>query len=115
MLHCKRRLMWNISENMNYTPFFFRRNRDLGTVSVYLGCRGVRCLPPCPKISNPHPKGVIISQPKTSFLGVGLDGDHDFEGPRSPKAHLDTVNAIGNLSLDGGSTRRVYMSYYRTF
>ena len=31
MLHCKRRLMWNISKNMNYTPgYFFRRNRDLG-------------------------------------------------------------------------------------
>ena len=28
----------------------------------------------------------------------------DFEGPRSPKAHLDTVNASGNLQLDGGST-----------
>ena len=47
---------------------------------------------------------MIISQPKTSFLGVVFDGDHDFEGPRSPKAHLDNVNAIDNLSLDGGST-----------
>ena len=37
-------------------------------------------------------------------LGVVFDGDHDFEGPRFPKAHLDTVNAIGNLSLTGGST-----------
>ena len=35
--------------------------------------------------------GVIISQPKTSFLGVVFDGDHGFEGPRAPKAHLDTV------------------------
>ena len=39
---------------------------------------------------------MLISQPKTSFLGVGFDGDHDFEGPRVPKAHLDTVNT--NLS-----------------
>ena len=30
-----------------------------------------------------------------------FDGDHDFEGPRSPKAHFDTVNASGNLQLDG--------------
>ena len=35
MSHCKRRLMWNISKNMIYTPYFFRRNRDLGTISVY--------------------------------------------------------------------------------
>ena len=35
MLHCKRRLMWNISKNMTYTPYFFRRNRDLGTISVW--------------------------------------------------------------------------------
>ena len=27
---------------------------------------------------------------------VVFDGDHDFEGPRAPKAHLDTVNT--NLS-----------------
>jgi len=27
VLHCKRRLMWNISKNMTYTPYFFRRNR----------------------------------------------------------------------------------------
>ena len=26
------------------------------------------------------------------FLGVVFDVDHDFEGPRAPKAHLDTVN-----------------------
>ena len=46
MLHCERRLMWNISKNMIYTPYFFRRNRDLGTISVYGGYSGVRCLPP---------------------------------------------------------------------
>ena len=46
MLYCKRRLMWNISKNMTYTPYFFRRNRDLGTISVYMGYRDVRCLPP---------------------------------------------------------------------
>ena len=50
----------------------------------------------CPLINTPHPEGVIISQPKTSFLGVVFDVDHDFEGPRAPKAHLDTVNT--NLS-----------------
>ena len=46
MLHCKRRLMWNISKNMTYTTYFFRRNRDLGTIPVYGGYRDVRCLPP---------------------------------------------------------------------
>ena len=46
MLHCKRRLMWNISKNMIYTPYFFRRNRDIGTISVYVVYRDVRCLPP---------------------------------------------------------------------
>ena len=34
---------------------------------------------------------MIISQPKTSFLGVVFDVDHDSEGPRASKAHLDTV------------------------
>ena len=87
---------------MTYTRYFFRRSRDLGTISVYMGHRDVRCLPPyvyiwevyilCPLINNPHPEEVIISQPKTSFLGVVFDVDHDFEGPRAPKAHLDTVN-----------------------
>ena len=33
MLHWKRRLMWNISKKLTYTPYFFRRNRDLGTIS----------------------------------------------------------------------------------
>ena len=47
-------------------------------------------------MNTPYPEGVIISQPKTSFLGVVFDVDHDFEGPRAPKAHLDTVNR--NLS-----------------
>ena len=50
----------------------------------------------CPLINTPHPGGVIISQPKTSFLGAVFDVDHDFEGPRASKAHLDTVNT--NLS-----------------
>ena len=27
-----------------------------------------------------------------TFLGSIFDGDHDFVGPRAPKAHLDTVN-----------------------
>ena len=35
---------------------------------------------------------VIVSQPKTSFLRIVFDGDHDFEGLGSLKAHLDTVN-----------------------
>jgi len=38
--------MWNISEKLSDTPYFFRRNRDLGTISVYMGYRDVRCLPP---------------------------------------------------------------------
>ena len=33
----------------------------------------------------------MISQTKTLFLGVVFDGDHDFDGPRSPKARLHTV------------------------
>ena len=49
-----------------------------------------------PLINTPTQRGVIISQPKTSFLGVVFDVDHDFEGLRAPKAHLDTVNI--NLS-----------------
>ena len=41
----------------------------------------------------PSAEGVILSQPFFRFLGVSFDEveDHDFEGPRSPKAHLDTV------------------------
>ena len=34
---------------------------------------------------------MIISQPKPSFLGVVFDVDHNFEGPRAPKARLDTA------------------------
>ena len=49
-----------------------------------------------PLINTPTPEGVIISQPIFRFLGVIFDGDHDFEGPRSPSAHLDTV--LRNLS-----------------
>ena len=46
----------------------------------------------CPLINTPPPtEGVIISQPIFRFLGVIFDEDHDFEGPRSPIAHLDTV------------------------
>eukprot|EP00964_Phaeocystis_antarctica_P090236 scaffold57702_cov57-Phaeocystis_antarctica.AAC.2 len=46
----------------------------------------------CPLINTvPHPRGVIISQPILRLLGVIFDGDHDFEGPRSPIAHPDTV------------------------
>jgi hypothetical protein len=38
--------MWNISEKLSDTPYFFCRNRDLGTISVYMGYRDVCCLPP---------------------------------------------------------------------
>ena len=48
---------------------------------------------------------MIISQPKTSFLGVVFNVDRDFEGPRAPKAHLDTVNT--NLSHQPRQTRMV--------
>eukprot|EP00964_Phaeocystis_antarctica_P030736 scaffold17386_cov63-Phaeocystis_antarctica.AAC.1 len=34
---------------------------------------------------------MIIRQPIFRFLGVIFDGDHEFGGPRSPIAHLDTV------------------------
>ena len=54
-------------------------------------------------LGKPAQPLTIISQPKPPFLGVVFDWNHDFEGPRFPKAHLDTVNAIGNLSLTGGS------------
>ena len=33
----------------------------------------------------------VSDRAKKSFLGVIFDGDYDFEGPRSPKAHRDTV------------------------
>eukprot|EP00964_Phaeocystis_antarctica_P135060 scaffold99409_cov66-Phaeocystis_antarctica.AAC.3 len=36
-------------------------------------------------------EGVITIQPIFRFLVVIFDGDHDFEGLRSPRAHLDTV------------------------
>ena len=100
--------MWNISEKLYDTPYFFRRNRDLGTIFVYMGYRDVRCLPPtctymvriyiyCPLINTPPPqRGVIIIQTKTSFLGVVFDVDHDSEGPRAQKAHPDAVST--NLS-----------------
>ena len=39
---------------------------------------------------------MILRQPILRFLGVIFDGDHDSKGPRSPKAHLDTV--LRNLS-----------------
>ena len=46
----------------------------------------------CPLINTPPPtEGVIISQPIFRLLGVIFDGDHDFEGLRSPTAHLDIV------------------------
>ena len=83
------------------TPIFFGRNRDLGTISVYIGfwtsavnhpymCiyRIYICFP---LISTPILRGVIIIQQKNSFLGVIFDEGHDFEGPRAPNAHLDTV------------------------
>ena len=35
----------------------------------------------------------MISQPIFRFLVAVFDVDHDFEGPRGPKAHLDTVLA----------------------
>ena len=56
-------------------------------------------------MNTPHPEGLITSQPKNMFLGVVFDGDHGFEGPRAPKAHLDTVNT--NLSHQPRQTRMV--------
>ena len=60
----------------------------------------------CPLINTPTPEGVIISQPIFRFLGVIFDLDHDFEGPRAPKAHLDTV--LRNLSSHLGIPRMVF-------
>ena len=34
--------LWKVTD----TPYFFRRNHDLGTISVYMGYREVRSLPP---------------------------------------------------------------------
>ena len=48
---------------------------------------------------------MIISQPIFRFLGVIFDEDHDFEGLRSPRAHLDTV--LRNLSRHLGTPRRL--------
>ena len=43
------------------------------------------------RLLTPHTlRGVIISESKRP-LGVIFDEDHDFKGPRAPKAHLDTV------------------------
>eukprot|EP00964_Phaeocystis_antarctica_P036995 scaffold21131_cov18-Phaeocystis_antarctica.AAC.1 len=56
----------------------------------------------CPLINTPTHR-VIISQPIFRFLGVSFDGDHDFEGLRSPRAHLDTV--LRNLSRHLGAPR----------
>ena len=49
----------------------------------------------CPLINTPHPERGIISQPIFRFLGAVFDVDHDFEGPRAPKAHLDTAKEKG--------------------
>ena len=56
-----------------------------------------------PLINTSHPRGVVISQPIFRFLGVIFDGDHDFEGLRSLRAHLDTV--LRNLSCHLGTPR----------
>ena len=48
------------------------------------------------RIINQRLFEILISRKTTSFLGVVFDVDHDFEGPRASKAHLDTVNT--NLS-----------------
>ena len=58
----------------------------------------------CNSASPPPSEGVIISQPILRFLGVVFDVDHDSEGPRAPKAHLDTV--MTTLSSHLGRPRR---------
>ena len=63
-----------------------------------------------PLINTPNPRGVIISQPIFRFLGVIFDGDHDFEGLRSPRAHLDTV--LRNLSRHLGHPRTPVAALY---
>ena len=42
------------------------------------------------------------------YVGVIFDGDHDFEGLRSPKAHLDTV--LRNLLNHLGRPFTLYVS-----
>ena len=95
------------------TSYFFRRNRDLGTISVYVGYRDVRCLPPLyvhickniffPLINTPPPQRGDNHPTDFSVSGVIFDGDQDFEGLRSPRAHLDTV--LRNLSRHLGHPR----------
>ena len=64
--------------------------------------RDVRFLPPYVYIYGkniylsaderpPTPEGGDNQPTDLSVSGVNFDGDHDFEGLRSPKAHLDTV------------------------
>ena len=52
----------------------------------------------CPLNSTPTPEGVIIIQPKTSFLEVVLDGNHDFEGPIRVYINAAAVLASGTSS-----------------
>ena len=96
-------VMWNTSEKLVDTPYFFRRNRYLGTRFPYMWALVTSAVyhPHMYKygkniyivrlLTPPTPRGVIISKPKTSFLGAVFDVDHDFEGPSAPKAHSDTV------------------------
>ena len=68
--------MWAIVTSAVYHPFMYIYGKDIYS----------------PLINTPHPpEGVIISQLKKMFLGVVFDVDHDFEGPRAPKAYPDTV------------------------
>ena len=63
-----------------------------------------------PLINTPPPtEGVIISQPIFRFLGVIFDGDHDFEGLRSPIALLDTL--LRNLLSHPRPPRTIDYSY----
>ena len=77
------RYMWPIVTSAVYHPYMYVYG------NIYIS-------------ADEHPpptERVILSQPIIRFMGVIFDGNHDFEGLRSPKAHLDTVqtNLLNHL------------------
>ena len=87
----------------------------VGTISVYVGYRDVPTLfttPICtymvrtyilPLINTPTHRGGDNQPTYFSVSGGSFRLDHDFEGPRAPKSHLDIV--LRNLSSDLGTSR----------
>ena len=63
-----------------FTPAFYPYMYIYGKFAHY-----IRYLTP------PTQRGDNKPTENVNVLGVVFDVDHDFEGPRAPKAHLDTV------------------------